>query len=236
MRLSLAAITLVSMLALLPVLAFAQNEQAFNVLKAKGTESFTLHYDSTNQDSKNPFVYTFAPPKSPSWILTIRDNLTYVDREGARTVIKLQEPAPSEKYIEIIMYGDHDAKKYLVSVNTHETGYQRMYDNDLGGWSTEGPISVGHDINQGLSVTDGKRIVIDRLDLQGFALGSITVYGNDGGDNSTSLANAYSGNISFELFYGDFKESQVYYVPAAVMAGVGGLVAGLLIFKKRKSD
>jgi len=234
MRLSLAAVTMVLMLALVPALASAQNDQAFDVLKAKGTESFAFHYDGSNHDSKNPLVYTFDEPKSPSWILTIHNNQSYVDRDGARTVIKIQEPAPSEKFIEIMMYGDHDSKKYLVSVNTPETGYQRMYDGELGGWSTDGPISVGHDINQGLSVTDGKRIIIDRLDLNGFAVGSIAIYGNDGGDDSPSLANTYSGDISFELFYGDFKESQLYYVPAAVMAGVGGLVAGLLIFKKRK--
>jgi len=234
MCLSLAAVTMVLMLALVPALASAQNDQAFDVLKAKGTESFAFHYDGSNHDSKNPLVYTFDEPKSPSWILTIHNNQSYVDRDGARTVIKIQEPAPSEKFIEIMMYGDHDSKKYLVSVNTPETGYQRMYDGELGGWSTDGPISVGHDINQGLSVTDGKRIIIDRLDLNGFAVGSIAIYGNDGGDDSPSLANTYSGDISFELFYGDFKESQLYYVPAAVMAGVGGLVAGLLIFKKRK--
>jgi len=234
MRLTLAAVAVASMLALLPALAFAQNEQAFDVIKAKGTESFTFNYDASNHDSKNPLVYTFDEPKAPSWILSIHNNMSYVDREGARTVIKIREPAPSEKFIEIMMYGDHDSKKYLVSVNTPETGYQRMYDSDLGGWSDEGPISVGHDINQGLSVTDGKRIIIDRLDLQGFAVGSIAVYGNDGGDDSASLPNTDSGGISFELFYGDFQQSQLYYVPAAVMAGVGGLVIGLLIFKKRK--
>jgi hypothetical protein len=234
MRLAPAAVAVASMLAFLPLMAFAQNEQAFDVIKAKGSESFAFNYDAANHDSKNPLVYSFDEPKAPSWILSIHNNMSYVDREGARTVIKIREPAPSEKFIEIMMYGGRDSNKYLVSVNTPETGYQRMYDSDLGGWSTDQPISVGHDINQGLSVTDGKRIVIDRLDLQGFAVGSIAVYGNDGGDNSTSLANTDSGNISFELFYGDFQESQLYYVPAAVMAGVGGLVIGLLIFKKRK--
>jgi hypothetical protein len=234
MRLTFVALAVASMLALLPVLAFAQNDQAFNVIKSKGTESFAFNYDAANHDSKNPLVYSFDEPKAPSWILTIHNNMSYVDRKDARTVIKIQEPAPSEKFIEIIMYGGHDSNKYLVSVNTPETGYQRMYDSDLGGWSADGPISVGHDINQGLSVTDGKRIVIDRLDLQGFAVGSIAVYGNDGGDNSTQLANTDSGNISFELFYGNFQESQLYFVPAAVMVGVGGLVAGLLIIKKRK--
>jgi hypothetical protein len=234
MRLMLAAVAMAMLLALLPMLAFAQNEQAFDVIKAKGSESFAFHNDASNHDSKNPVVYNFDGPKAPSWILTIHNNQSYVDREGARTVIKIREPAPSEKFIEIMMYGSNDSNKYLVSVNTPETGYQRMYDSDLGGWSPDGPISVGHDLNQGLSVTDGKRIVIDRLDLNGFAVGSIAVYGNDGGDNSTSLANTDSGDISFELFYGDFQESQLYFVPAAVMAGVGGLVIGLLILKKRK--
>jgi hypothetical protein len=51
---------------------------------------------------------------------------------------------------------------------------------------------------------------------------------------NTTLDNAYAGNIGFDIAYGSFVQSQLYYVPVALMAGVGALIAGLLIFKKRK--
>src|SRR4051794_39475160 len=92
MRLTLAAVAVALMLALLPILAFAQNGQAFDVIKAKGSESFAFHYDASNYDSKNPLVYSFTEPKAPSWILSIHNNMSYIDRDGARTVIKIREP------------------------------------------------------------------------------------------------------------------------------------------------
>jgi hypothetical protein len=44
----------------------------------------------------------------------------------------------------------------------------------------------------------------------------------------------YAGDVTFEILFGSFKESPLYILPAVVMIGVGGLVAGLLVLKKRK--
>lgn len=218
----------VSML-LLPTLAFAQSQEDFQVVKTERSESFVLPYTAVNRNEQDPLVYTFDEPKQPNWILAIQNNVSYVPREGARTIIKIQEPEPSEKYIELAIYGDQ-SMRYWVAVNTPEAGYARMYDSE-NGWSTEQPISVTHTENSGLSVTNGKRTVVDRLDVDGFSAASIEVYGNDG--NST-LATANAGHVTFEALYGRFDQSPLYYVPVGVMAGIGGLIAGLLILKKRK--
>jgi hypothetical protein len=218
----------VSML-LLPAVAFAQSQEDYQVFKSERSESFVLPYSAVNRNEGDPLVYTFDEPKQPSWILGIQNNLSYVPKEGARAIIKVQEPEPSEKYIEIAIYGDQ-SKRYWVAVNTPEAGYARMYDSESG-WSTEGTISLSHSENGGLTVTNGKRTVVDRLDLNGFAAASIAVYGND--ENMT-LANAYAGDITFEILYGSFEQSPVYYVPVGIMAGIGGLIIGLLILKKRK--
>jgi hypothetical protein len=214
---------------LVPALAFAQSQEDFQVVKTERSESFVLPYTAVNHNEQDPLVYTFDEPKQPNWIFAIQNNVSYIPREGARTIIKIQEPAPSEKFIELAIYGDQ-SMRYWVAVNTPEAGYARMYDSEMG-WSTEQPISLTYTENSGLTVTNGQRTVVDRLDVGGFAAASIEVYGND---RNSTLANAYAGDIAFEVLFGRIDQSPIYLVPAAVMAGIFGLVAGLLILKKRK--
>src|SRR5215207_5853238 len=190
---------------LVPALAFAQSQEDFQVVKTERSESFVLPYTAVNRNEQDPLVYTFDQPKQPNWIFAIQNNVSYVTREGAGTIIKIQEPAPSEKFIELAIYGDQ-SMRYWVAVNTPEAGYARIYDSEMG-WSTEQPISLTYTENSGLTVTNGQRTVVDRLDV---------------------------GDIAFEVLFGRIDQSPIYLVPAAVMAGIFGLVAGLLILKKRK--
>jgi hypothetical protein len=222
-----------------PLLSSGQNQQQqlnppqgkYQIIKTKNSEQFVLPYTVSNDDRKNPMIYTYDESKSDNWILTILNNLSYAIRPDAKTIVKLQEPAPSEKFIEIAMFGDV-SKKFWVAVNTNETGYMKLYDESgTNGWSQEQPIIIAHGNNQGLTVTNGKRIVIDKLSLDGFTLGSIVVYGKD---NSDSPLNAYGGDLSFNVIYGNPAESPLYYLPVGMLVGVGGLVIGLVIFKKRK--
>ncbi len=223
-------VLIVSSMLFLPSFVLAQS-QDYHVIKSDRSESFVLPYTASNRDKDNPLVYTFDEPKQPSWILTIQNNLSYLPGNDSKTIIRIQEPAPSEKYIEIAMFGGNSTR-YWVAVNTPDAGYARIYDqND--GWTTENPVSVTHSENSGLSVSNGKRTVVDGLDLKGFAVGSIAVYGND---DEKMTANASAGDISFQILFGSFEQSPLYLVPAAIMAGVGGLVIGLLIFKKRKPE
>ena len=222
-----------------PLLSSGQNQQQqlnlpqdkYQIIKTKNSEQFVLPYTVSNDDRKNPMIYTYDESKSENWILTILNNLSYAIRPDAKTIVKLQEPAPSEKFIEIAMFGDV-SKKFWVAVNTNETGYMKLYDESgTNGWSQEQPIIIAHGNNQGLTVTNGKRIVIDKLSLDGFILGSIVVYGKD---NSDSPLNAYGGDLSFNVIYGNPTESPLYYLPVGMLIGVGGIVIGLVIFKKRK--
>ena len=229
MRIVVAAVVLAISMLLMPALAFAQSQGDFQVVKTERSETFVLPYTAVNRNEQDPLVYTFDEPKQPNWIFAIQNNVSYVPREGARTIIKIQEPAPSEKFIELAIYGDQ-SMRYWVGVNTAEAGYARMYDSE-NGWSTQQPISVTHTDNSGLIVTNGQRIVVDRLDVDGFAAASIEVYGND---RNSTLANAYAGEMAFDVMFGRFDQSQLYFLPAAVGAGIFGLIAALLIFKKRK--
>src|SRR5919199_6483356 len=142
----LIAVAVVVWILFLPALTFAQGQEDYKVVKSERSESFVLPYSAANRNDSDPLVYTFEQPKQPSWILGIQNNLSYIPREGARTIIKIQEPAPSEKYIEIAMYGDQ-SKRFWVAVNTPDEGYARVYDsikteNGASGWSNEAPISI----------------------------------------------------------------------------------------------
>ena len=221
------------LLLLLPALAFAQGQQDYQVLKSNTAETFAFPYSAANQDADNPLVYSYEEPKGPSWIMTIYNNLTYVPRDDAKAIIKIHDvAAPDEKYIEIAMFAG-DPGRFWVAAATPETGYARMYDNSITGWVDDNPVAVSYGENSGLTVTNGKRIVVDRLNLEDFNVGSVALYGKD---EAVGLANAYAGSVTFDILFGSFNESPLYVVPAGVMAGVGALIIGLLIFKKRKAS
>ena len=221
-----------------PLLSSGQTQQQLNhpqgkyqVIKTKNSEQFVLPYTASNDDRKHPLIYSYDNPKGLNWILTIQNNLSYAIRQDAKTIVKLQEPKPSEKFIEVAMFGDI-SKKFWVAVNTNESGYMRLYDESgSNGWSRDQPVIIAHGNNQGLTITNGQRIVVDKLSLDGFTLGSIVVYGKD---DSDSPLNTYGGNLSFDVIYGNPAESPLYYLPVGMLIGVGGLVIGLVIFKKRK--
>ncbi|MEO9321390.1 MAG: hypothetical protein ABI361_12030 [Nitrososphaera sp.] len=217
----------------LPAIAVAQtNPDAFNVLKTKKDETFSLPAAAANRDLSHAMVYTYDAPKGQNWILGITNNVTYSRANTSVAIVRLQEPAPSQKFIQIEMYAgpNHD---FIVGVNTTDTGYSVVNTQDGQGWATDGPISVSHADNQGLTVTDGKRIVVDRLDIQGFSVGSIAAYGKK---SPADPDNAVGGQLTFEMLAGSPSDSPTYYVPLGVMLGMGGLMGVLLMKKRRKPE
>jgi hypothetical protein len=222
------------MIIFVPVLSFAQSQQRilqheYQVVKTKNNERFVLPFTAPNSDRKNPIVYVYDKPKITNWILTIQNNLSYAIRQDAKAIVILKEPPPSEKFIEIAMFSDV-SKKFWAAINTHDAGYIRVYERNTDGWSRDQPIIIAHANNQGLSITNGKRIILDRLSVNGFNLGSIVVYGKD---DPQSPINTYAGNISFDVEFGELTNSPIYYLPLGMLVGVGGTVVAFLVVKKR---
>ena len=210
---------------------FESTEENLNVTKSKSHESFVVPFSASNTDRKNPVIHTYEIPKDVSWILNIENNMTYNNSSEAKTIIKLMENKPSEKFIELAMFEQNE--KFWVAVNTNESGYIKVHEQDTDGWSRDEPIIVAHANNQGLTVTNGKRIVIDRLSLDGFSLGSIAIYGKDDTD---SPINTLDGSLSFDLLYGNPRDSPLYFLPIVMLVSVGGIVLYLLKIKKRDRD
>ena len=225
-------IVMVSVLFQNPSSSFSQltnDSQDLQTTKTNVSESFVLPFNNTNNDRRNPVEYIFDEPKVNNWLISINNNLSYSNSNDSKTIIRIKEAPPSEKFIELMMYGDQ-SKRFIVSVNTNETGYMRMYENDQNGWSTDGPATVSHANVQGLSVTNGQRVVLDKLGLNGFDIGSIVVYGKD----ESSMPNStFAGSLQFEVLSGNLSESVLYFMPLVMVVGVGGIVIFLLIWKKR---
>jgi hypothetical protein len=231
----IALLLIIFIIIFVPILSFAQNQQQsvmqhqYQVVKTKNNERFVLPFTAANSDRKNPIVYVYEKPKITNWILTIQNNLSYAVRQDAKAIVILKEPPPSEKFIEIAMFSDV-SKKFWAAINTHDAGYIRVYERNSDGWSRDQPIIIAHANNQGLSVTNGKRIIVDRLSVNGFNLGSIAVYGKD---DLQSPINTYAGNISFDVAFGELTNSPIYYLPLGMLVGVGGTVVVFLVVKKR---
>jgi hypothetical protein len=231
----IALLLIIFIIIFVPILSFAQNQQQsvmqhqYQVVKTKNNERFVLPFTAANSDRKNPIVYVYEKPKITNWILTIQNNLSYAVRQDAKAIVILKEPPPSEKFIEIAMFSDV-SKKFWAAINTHDAGYIRVYERNSDGWSRDQPIIIAHANNQGLSITNGKRIIVDRLSVNGFNLGSIAVYGKD---DLQSPINTYAGNISFDVAFGELTNSPIYYLPLGMLVGVGGTVVVFLVVKKR---
>ena len=212
-----------------PTFAINAQNVVHDVIKTRNSERFVVDYDASNTFRREPTVYQFSESIPTNWQFTIQNNLSYVDSADAKTVIKIQEPAPSEKFIELDMFNEKTAK-FWVAINTNESGYIRVYERDQDGWSRDQPIFVAHANNQGLTITNGKRIIIDKLSVDDFIIGSVSIYGKD---ELTSPDNSNSGTISFDIIFGNPAESPLYFVPLITVIVIGAIILVLLIRKKR---
>lgn len=200
-----------------------------DVIKTKNSERFVVDYNASNTYRRQPLVYNFSESIPTNWQLTIQNNLSYSGIRDAKSVVKIQEPAPSEKFIELAMFSEKTGK-FWVAINTNESGYIRVYERDQDGWSRDQPIFVAHANNQGLTITNGKRIIIDKLSVDDFTVGSVSIYGKD---ELGDPANSNSGTISFDILFGNPSESPLYYLPLITIIVIGSIVLALLIRKKR---
>ena len=222
-------LTAVVFLIIYSMMSINGQSSVHDVIKTRNSERFIVDSDASNNYRRQPLIYNFSKPIPTNWQLTIQNNLSYLDSENAKTVVRIQEPAPSDKFIELAMFSDKTGK-FWAAVNTKESGYIRVYERDQDGWSRDQPIFVAHANNQGLTITNGKRIIIDKLSVDDFVVGSVSIYGKDelgGPDNSNS------GTISFDILFGNPSESPLYYLPLIKIVVIGSIVLVLLIRKKR---
>jgi len=215
------------------IITFLYNYILLNQLEYIIVGSFVFPYEAANVVRTHPLVYTFAKPISKEWILNIRNTLSYALRADAKVAIKLQEPVPSKKFIEFLLYGDTAFNRFSAALNTNETGYMTLFDKKgADGWSETQPVIIEYDNNQHLSVSVGPKVLLERLSLNDFTLHSVVLYGKD---EEHSPLNAYAGQISFEALWGRSSFSPVFYLPIVMGGAIGSLLVALLVFKNKKT-
>jgi hypothetical protein len=215
------------------IITFFYNYILINQLEYIIVGTFVFPYEAANDDRTHPLVYTFAKPISKEWILNIRNTLSYALRADAKVAIKLQEHAPSKRFIEILMYGNTAFNRFSAALNTNETGYIILFDKKgVDGWSVTQPVIIEYDNNQHLSISIGAKVLLDRLSLNDFTLNSVVLYGKE---EKHSPLNAYAGRISFEALWGRSSFSPVFYLPIVTLCVIGSLLVALLVFKNKKT-
>ena len=79
-------------------------------------------------------------------------------------------------------------------------------------------------------MNNGARIVVTNLDIGQFAIDSYSVYGKEG---STDPPGVSSGSMIIELLSGDPAKNKFALFPFYIAAGIGVIVAVLVLTKKR---
>ncbi|MGQ0772415.1 MAG: hypothetical protein ACT4NT_06570, partial [Nitrososphaerota archaeon] len=134
-----------------------------------------------------------------------------------------------DKFIEIGM-GSPPERKFWVAMNFPDQGYLTATRIDKDGWYEGAKMIAAYNDMQGVSVGNGKRIVVTNVNLQEFVIGSYSVYGMA---ESTDPPAINSGSLSLEVLSGDVSKNPIHYYPFYVTGVVGAIIGVLLVLKKR---
>ncbi|MEW6044426.1 MAG: hypothetical protein AB1608_09195 [Thermoproteota archaeon] len=173
-------------------------------------------------------VIPFEKQHAGSWQLTIQNNLLYANPKG-NAVLRLYDANIEGKFLEIGM-GSPPERKFWVAINLPDQGYVPATRLDKDGWYEGSKIIAAHSDTQGVSIGNGKRIVVSNFNLQDFVVGSYGVYGMTDEADPPAIN---SGSFNVEMLSGDVSKNPIHYYPFYVTGVVGAIIGILLILKKR---
>ena len=185
--------------------------------------------DDFNKISRDATIIAFETPHIVSWQITIDNDLVYANPDG-NAVLRFHDLTNPEKFIEVGMGSQPDEKFWLAVQIPEDTGYVVIHSNLERGWKPGADPILAYTERSGLTVNNGERIVVSNLNIGILQVGSYSVYGMEG---STDPPAVNSGSLTIELLSGDPAENQFHLFPFFLVAGIGILVAVLLVTKKR---
>ena len=126
--------------------------------------------------------------------------------------------------------GPQPDNKFWVAVQTPKEGYVVIHSSLDRGWYPDAKSILTFTERAGLTVNNGVRIVVTNVDIGPFAIDSYTVHGKDG---STDPPAVNSGSMDVEFLSGDPAKNVFAFFPFYVAAGLGIIIAVLVLTKKR---
>lgn len=191
-------------------------------------ESVNIPYEKFNVISSNANSGSFENEHARNWQLNIKNQIVYANPQG-NTVIRLYDGEDRTKFIEIGMGSPLDMK-FWVAVQNPELGYAVLHDQKETGWNRDDEIIAVYSDQNGLTIHNGKRIVVSNLSLDYYKIKDFSVYGME---SSTDPPATNSGDLILNIVSGNPAANPLFYLPYVLAASIGVIIVILLKTKKR---
>jgi len=193
------------------------------------TDKIEIPYHVFNTILRDAEITELENQNPGSWQLSFQNDLLYGNPNG-NAVIRIYDVDITDKFLEIGM-GSYPDYKYWVAAQVPETGYVLIHADNENGWIKGIETSITYSEQNGLSVNNGQRTVISNLDLSPF---TIKAYSAHGMESSTDPPAMTSGIFIIKIISADYGENP-YSIFPFVLAGIIGLVIGILVLTKKRS-
>ena len=207
---------------ILPVYAQIQSNPSVHM------ESVAVPYEKFNVVSSNANSGTFENVHTRNWQLNVENQIAYANPQGD-AVIRLYDGEDRTKFIEIGM-GSPPDMKFWVAVQNPEIGYTVLNDEKQYGWNHDDEIVVVYADDLGLTINNGKRIVLSNLSLDNYKIKDFSVYGME---SSTDPPATNSGDLVLNIVSGNPAANPLFYLPYILAVSIGVIIVILLKTKKR---
>jgi hypothetical protein len=181
-----------------------------------------------NRVLEDQVITPFEKSHAGSWQITIQNHLLYSNPKG-NAVLRIYDANVQNKFIEIGM-GSNPDNKFWVAINLPDQGYLPATRIDKDGWDANSKVIAAYGDAAGLSVGNGKRIVVSNLPVTDFVVGSYSVYGMDDRSDPPAIN---SGTYTVDVLSGDVSQNPLHYYPFYIAGGIGALIGVLLLTKRR---
>lgn len=181
-----------------------------------------------NKVSHDAVITKLDKTHAGSWQIIIENKLVYGNPKGS-AIMRFYDADNPDKFIEVAMDSPSD-RRLWVGLQLSGEEYIPVTHVDKEGWSDDSKIILAYNDAQGVSISNGKRVVVTNLDLKGFSVNAYSVYGME---ESTDPPAINSGKFTIEILSGDVSKNPFHYYPFYVSGIVAAIIGILLLIKKR---
>ncbi len=197
--------------------------------QTRNNERLVIPFNAANSSKSNPAQYEFKQEHIANWIINISNYLIYnPNNENANVIIRLINNYNTKEFLELGMASKDNMLWFAVS--KEQTGYTTMYKN-INAWFQDKQIMLTYAQGDRLSVNNGQRIIVDRLNIGQFAIKSIEVFSSI---DDPSMSSSVGGQLIIDIVSGNPLDNPIMSIPFIVTGAVAGIV--LILLKTRRRD